>query len=383
MTAALPEPDNEARAHHAALTEKIRVEIEASGGSIPFARFMELALYAPGFGYYTAGLEKFGASGDFVTAPELGSVFARCLARQAAEILNNVDGGDVLEAGAGSGALAADLLLELERLGQLPGRYFILELGTELRARQATRLRKSVPHLFERVVWLDALPEEFRGVILGNELLDAMPVERFRIDHNGPLQLDIDFSDGQFRWSEAPAGQSLRMRLAPLNLAPGYESEVGFAAEGWVRSAAAALTRGALLLIDYGFPRAEFYHPDRTTGTLMCHYRHRAHGNPLILVGLQDITAHVDFSAVAEAGSEAGLDLLGYTSQAMFLLGCGLDVIVGAMPDDPQSRLSLTNEIKKLTLPHEMGELFKVIALGRGLTTPLRGFAMQDRGGRL
>jgi len=387
MAAALPEPDNEARVHSAALTERIRAEMEAHGGSIPFARFMEHALYAPGLGYYSAGLEKFGAAGDFVTAPELGSAFARCLARQVAEVLADVgtaaEPADVLEAGAGSGALAADLLLELERLGHLPGRYFILELGTELRTRQASRLRERAPHLLSRVTWLDALPNEFRGVIFGNELLDALPVERYRISPSGPVRLAVEFADDRFRWHEEPADESLRGRLAPLALAPGYESEVGFAAEGWVRSAAASLTRGMLLLIDYGFPRAEFYHPDRAAGTLMCHYRHRAHSNPLILVGLQDITAHVDFTAVAEAGIEAGLELLGYTSQAMFLLGCGLDEIVTGLPDDPYARLTLTNEIKKLTLPHEMGELFKVIALGRGLTTRPRGFAMQDRRGRL
>lgn len=387
MATALPDPGNDARTHSAALTERIRAEMDADGGNIPFARFMELALYAPGLGYYSAGLEKFGAAGDFVTAPELGTVFARCLARQAAEVLADVGTStgpaDVLEAGAGSGALAADLLLELERLGHLPDRYFILELGTELRTRQANRLREYAPHLLERVVWLDALPAEFRGVILGNELLDALPVERFRVGKSGPVRLAVEFVNEQFRWCEVPAEESLRARLAPLKLAPGYESETGFAAEGWVRSAAAALSRGVLLLADYGFPRAEFYHPDRATGTLMCHYRHRAHSNPLVLVGLQDITAHVDFTAVAEAGIETGLELLGYTSQAMFLLGCGLDEIAAGLPEEPYARLALTNEIKKLTLPHEMGELFKVIALGRGLTAPLRGFAVQDRRGRL
>lgn len=387
MSEALPEPDSEAHAHSAALTERIRVEMGASGGSVPFSRFMELALYAPGLGYYSAGLEKFGAAGDFVTAPELGPVFARCLARQVAQVLAEVgmpvNPADVLEAGAGSGALAADLLLELERLGQLPGRYFILELGSELRTRQANHLRERAPHLLSRVSWLAALPNEFRGVIFGNELLDALPVERFRVGQSGLTRLVVEIADGQFRWRELPADESLRARLAPLSLALGYESEVGLAAEGWVRSAAASLTRGVLLLIDYGFPRTEFYHPDRASGTLMCHYRHRAHSDPLMLVGLQDITAHVDFTAVAEAGIEAGLELLGYTSQALFLLGCGLDEVVNGLPDEPHARLMLTNEIKKLTLPHEMGELFKVIALGRGLTAPLRGFAVQDRRGRL
>ncbi|MBS1246112.1 MAG: hypothetical protein H6R47_311 [Proteobacteria bacterium] len=392
---ALPEPTPEEQALSQRLTELIRAEIARAGGAIPFARFMDLALYAPELGYYSAGKHKFGAAGDFVTAPELGSVFAQCLARQCAQILSALPQGDILEAGAGSGALAVQLLLELERLGQLllelerlgqlPARYLILEISGSLRARQQALFADQAAHLLARVHWLDSLPPAgFRGIVLGNELLDAMPAERFRVGADGILQLQVGWEEARFVWREAPANDALRDRVTALGLPEGYVSEIGFAAEGWVRSVADLLEQGVLLLVDYGFPRAEFYHPQRATGTLMCHYRHRAHPDPLILVGLQDITVHMDFTAVAQAGTEAGLSLHGYTSQALFLLGCGLeDVAARIDPADVRVHLQFTNEVKKLTLPHEMGELFKVIALGRNVNAPLAGFRLQDRRGRL
>ena len=381
----LPEPTPEEHALRQRLTGLIRAEIAGAGGAIPFARFMELALYAPELGYYSAGKHKFGAAGDFVTAPELGTAFAQCLARQCAQILGALPHGDILEAGAGSGALAVQLLLELERLGRLPARYLILEISSALCARQRTLFMEKAPHLLARVHWLDTLPPAgFRGIVLGNELLDAMPVERFRVGADGIAQLQVGWEENRFVWREMRANDALRDRLIALGLPEGYVSEIGFAAEGWVRSVADILEQGVLLLADYGFPRGEFYHPQRATGTLMCHYRHRAHADPLILVGLQDITAHVDFSAVAAAGVESGLSLLGYASQALFLIGCGLDEVAAqATSGDARAQLALTNEIKKLTLPHEMGELFKVIALGRGVEAPLAGFRMQDRRDRL
>jgi SAM-dependent MidA family methyltransferase len=381
----LPEPTPEEQALSQHLTDLIRTEITRAGGAIPFARFMNLALYAPGFGYYSAGKHKFGAAGDFVTAPELGPVFAQCMARQCAQILGALPHSDILEVGAGSGALAVQLLLELERLGQLPARYFILEISSALRARQQALLAEQAAHLLERVHWLDSLPPAgFRGIVLGNELLDAMPVERFRVGANGGMQLGVGWEENRFRWRESPANEALRDRLAAFDLPEGYVSEIGLAAEGWVRSVADILEQGVLLLVDYGFPRHEFYHPQRSTGTLMCHYRHRAHDDPLMLVGLQDITAHVDFTAMAKAGTESGLNLLGYNSQALFLLGCGLDDIAMQInQSDARAHLQLTNEIKKLTMPHEMGELFKVIAFGRGIDIPLTGFRLQDRRDRL
>ncbi|HJW81673.1 MAG TPA: SAM-dependent methyltransferase [Acidiferrobacterales bacterium] len=382
---ALPEPTPEERALSQRLTDLMRAEIARAGGAIPFARFMELALYAPELGYYSAGKHKFGAAGDFVTAPELGPVFAQCLARQCAQILGALPQGDILEAGAGSGALAVQLLLELERLGQLPAHYLILEISSALRARQRALFTEQAPHLLTRIQWLDKLPSTgFRGIVLGNELLDAMPAERFHFDAKGIAQLLVGWQENRFVWREAPANAALRDRVAALGLPEGYISEIGFAAEGWVRSVADILEQGVLLLVDYGFPGHEFYHPQRAGGTLMCHYRHRAHDDPLLFVGLQDITAHVDFTAIARAGTEAGLSLLGYTSQALFLLGCGLDAIAARIdPADARAHLQFTNEVKKLTLPHEMGELFKVIAFGRGSDAPLTGFRLQDRRGRL
>ena len=381
---ALPSPSAEEQALHDQLTQRLREEIATAGGAISFDRFMELALYAPGLGYYAAGKQKFGAAGDFITAPELGPVFARCLARPCRSLLAELGGGDILEAGAGSGVLAADLLLELESLGQLPEHYFILELSADLRTRQTETLQRKAPHLSGRVHWLDGLPREFRGLVLANELLDAMPVTRFKVTESGINELCVGWENEGFVWREKPAGTSLCTRIEPLDLAPGYISEINLRAEAWVRSVADVLKQGALLLIDYGFPRAEFYHLQRAQGTLMCHYRHQAHDDPLRLVGLQDITAHVDFSAIAAAGTEAGLALAGYTSQAAFLLGCGLEQIMAASdPNDARAHLALTQQIKKLTFPHEMGELFKVIALARGVHEPLPGFTLQDRRGRL
>ena len=381
---ALSSPTAEEQAHHEELMQCLREEMAAAGGAIAFDRFMELALYAPGLGYYVAGTRKFGEHGDFITAPELGSLFARCLARPCQSLLAELGGGDILEAGAGSGVLAADLLLELESLGRLPERYLILELGAELRDRQKETIKRRAPHLFGRVHWLDDLPVNFRGMVLANEVLDAMPVTRFKVTQNGVNELYVAWENQGLVWQERPAGASLRQRVESLGLAPGYTSELILRAEAWVRSFADSLKQGAMLLIDYGFPRAEFYHPQRAQGTLMCHYRHQAHDDPLQLAGLQDITAHVDFSAIAEAGVGAGLTLLGYTSQAAFLLGCGLEQIMAASdPNDVRAHLALTQQIKKLTLPHEMGELFKVLALGRGVREPLPGFTLQDRRGRL
>lgn len=381
---ALASPTAVEEAHHDKLMQRLRQEMAAAGGAMAFDRFMELALYAPGLGYYVAGARKFGEHGDFITAPELGSLFARCLARPCQSLLAELGGGDILEAGAGSGALAADLLLELESLGRLPERYLILELGAELRARQNETIKRRAPHLFGRVHWLDGLPASFSGMLLANEVLDAMPVTRFKITQNGVTELYVAREGEGLAWQERPASASLRERVEPLGLAPGYISEINLRAEAWVRSVADSLKQGAMLLIDYGFPRAEFYHSQRAQGTLMCHYRHQAHDDPLRLTGLQDITAHVDFSAIAEAGVDAGLTLLGYTSQAAFLLDCGLDRIMAASdPNDVRAHLALTQQIKKLTLPHEMGELFKVLALGRGVREPLPGFTLQDRRARL
>ncbi len=370
------------RRHSERLAGLVHEQIQQAGGSIPFARFMELALYAPGLGYYSGGAEKFGV--DFVTAPEFSSRFARCIARQCEEVLFRIGGGDVLEVGAGRGTLAVGLLRELEARGRLPERYLILELSTELQQRQAELIEQALPHLYPRVQWLQAMPTPLRGVVLANELLDAIPVRRFRVTEGGVEELCVRSDAQGFVWSAQPATASLADRVRALALPLGYVSELNLHAEAWVRSIADCLRTGVVLLIDYGFPHAEYYHPQRHEGTLMCHYRQRAHDDPLILVGLQDISAHVDFSAIAEAGTQAGLALLGYTSQAAFLLATGLaEDIDTPDPATLPEQAERAREINLLTSPAEMGELYKVMALGRGVDAPLLGFTLQDRRGRL
>lgn len=378
----LPVPGPEALAHSARQATHIRDAIDAAGGWLSFARYMELALYAPGLGYYAAGATKFGQAGDFTTAPEMSALFGRALARQVAQVL---EGGDIMEIGAGSGKLAADLLLELERLGALPPRYDILELSGELKARQQATLTVRAPHLLERVRWLDHLPETFSGVMLGNEVLDAMPVHIVAKREGHWQERGVIADETGFGWEvRALSDPALATALQALNVPDGYLTEINLAAPGFIASLAGCLQRGVMLFIDYGFPRAEFYHPQRSEGTLMCHYRHRAHGDPLILVGLQDITAHVDFTAIAEAAHDAGLAVLGYTSQAAFLLALGLTRFAEEAPqEDTRARLAMAQQVKTLTLPSEMGELFKVLALGRGVTPPLLGFTLQDRRARL
>lgn len=388
MTAAqLPMPDADAQAHSNRLVRYVTDEIERAGGWIPFARFMELALYAPGLGYYSGGARKFGAAGDFVTAPEMTPIFARTLATQVAQIMV-ASTPEVLEVGAGSGRLAADLLLELESRGTLPTHYRILELSAELKARQHETIAAAVPHLLPRVTWLERLPERADGCIVANELLDALPVHLVRWQRDGVFECGLACEHGTLVWVDRRAQGVLAERATTLagEIQPddGYLSEIGLAAMGWTASWASILGRGALLLIDYGFPRREFYHAQRHEGTLMCHYRHHAHPDPLFLPGLQDITAHVDFTAIAEAGTEAGLDFLGYTTQAAFLFNCGLtDVLARASTEEPQHYLPIANVAHKLISPAEMGELFKVIALGRGIEEPLIGFVSGDRSASL
>lgn len=368
----------------------IRDEIAANGGAIPFAKYMQLALYAPGLGYYSAGLQKFGTKGDFVTAPEISALFSRCLARQCCQVLQTLGGGSILEFGAGSGVMAADLLLELERQQKLPQNYMILEVSGELRVRQQETLKTRIPHLFSRVQWLDRLPERpFSGVILANEVLDAMPVHRFCVDDNGIQEFYVTSNNEEFNWQLGPPSDD-RLRemvdqLSIQQIPDTYDSEINLLLPGWMKSVSECLERGLVLLIDYGFPRHEYYHPDRSMGTLMCHYQHRSHMDPLILPGLQDITAHVDFTAVAEAAVDCGLQVAGFTNQAGFLLGCGLvELAQGEVVEDALTQIKTSQEIQKLTSPAEMGELFKVIALTRDLgKIGLMGFSSWDQRGRL
>ncbi|MFW5452228.1 class I SAM-dependent methyltransferase [Thioalkalivibrio sulfidiphilus] len=387
----LPEPDEAARQASEALTARLRDEIEAAGGFLPFRRYMELALYAPGLGYYAAGSHKLGAGGDFTTAPETSPLFARCLARQVAQVLEELGGGQVLEFGAGTGALAVEMLRALAALDRLPEQYLILELSPDLRERQQAAVADLPEALAARVCWLDALPPRgFRGVMLGNEVLDAMPVEVFTWTGESVLQRGVAWEGGRFVWAERPAEPGLGAAVQRLQAEtgsawpPGYTSEYSPGLAPWVASLAEVLAAGLILLIDYGYPRAEYYSPERSRGTLMGYYRHRALDDPFFLPGLADLTAHVDFTAVAEAGVGAGLDVLGYTTQAWFLIGAGLDqVFQESASDDPREQLALAGQVRQLTLPGEMGERFQVIGLGRGIEGPLVGFAGRDLRGRL
>jgi len=376
----LPVPTPDALAHSQRVSAHLRSLIEDVGGWLPFSRFMKAALYAPGLGYYAAGAMKFGAAGDFVTAPEMTPLFGRTLAHATAPVLAQT-GGDVLELGAGSGQLAADLLGELEQLRALPVRYCILEVSADLRERQQATIARALPHLAERVHWLDALPEQVNGVILGNEVLDALPVELVHWTDAGPLARGVVLEGNAFAWEDRPiADPVLRARAEALDLAPGYLSEINLAADALIASLAHALDRGLILMIDYGFAAAEYYHPQRHMGTLRAHYRHHALDDPFYLPGLCDLTAHVDFSAVARAGLDAGLELAGYTSQASFLLNSGLpELLMQTPPSDAAAYLPQANAVQRLVSPAEMGELFKVIGLSKGGVAPLTGFARGDR----
>jgi len=376
----LPAPTPDALAHSQRVTAHLRSLIEDAGGWIPFSRFMEAALYTPGLGYYTAGAMKFGAAGDFVTAPEMTPLFGRTLAHAIAPVLVET-GGDVLELGAGSGRLATDVLGELERLGALPARYCILEVSADLCQRQQETMAREWPHLRERVHWLDALPEHFSGVILGNEVLDALPVELVHWTDAGPQVRGVVREGDAFAWQDRPiADPVLRARAEALNLPPGYVSEINLAADALIASLAQSLDRGLILMIDYGFSASEYYHPQRHMGTLRAHYRHHALDDPFYLPGLCDLTAHVDFSAVARAGQDAGLELAGYTSQASFLLNSGMtELLMQTPPTDAAAYLPQANAVQRLVSPAEMGELFKVIAFGKGGIAPLAGLARGDR----
>ncbi len=379
-TSPLPAPAPEAILHSDRMAKRIREEITANSGWISFSRYMELALYAPGLGYYTAGTHKFGEAGDFVTAPELSPLFGRTLAKQVAEI-TSASAPHILELGAGSGKLAHDMLKELENLGCLPESYSILEVSADLRERQKNLLLQKLPHLLNRVHWLDRLPENFSGSIVANEVLDALPVHRVRWQQGRISELGVTQHETGFAWQPSDIGQGDLLQTArDINIeAEDYVSEICLAARGLVNSLAHSLQQGAIVFIDYGFGAREFYHPQRTAGTLMCHYRHRAHDNPFYLPGLQDITAHVNFTDIAECGIDAGLEVAGYTNQAFFLINSGItELLSGTSPEDLKAYLPLSAQLQKLTSHAEMGELFKVLALSKKLDIQLSGFSCGD-----
>lgn len=366
-------------------------EIAAAGGTLPFDRYMEMALYAPALGYYVNGRRKFGEEGDFTTAPELSPLFGQCLAQQLAECLRHIGGGSLFEMGAGSGRLAADLLRGLDSLDALPREYLILELSPSLQALQRETLQAEVPALSRRVRWLQSLPAVgFQGVVFGNELLDAMPVHRFRRHAKEWQELAVEsgedgLSDRWLALFTPGLGDALdRLWPSSAGVADGYQSEVNLRLEPWLRALVERMQRGYLVVIDYGYPRHEYYHPERNQGTLICHFRHRAYADPYLLPGLQDMTAHVDFSALAEAAQRHGMQLAGYTTQSHFLIDSGLErLLATSNPNDVQRHVQLMQGVKRLTLPSEMGEKFKVMALALNATTELSGFLTRDLRGRL
>lgn len=381
----LPKPHPEALALSNKLVEQLVADIDKNG-PMPFDRYMHEVLYAPQLGYYRNGLVKFGESGDFVTAPEISPLFAYALANQCAKVLSTIDGGDILEFGPGRGCLCADLLKALEAQNQLPAHYYLLEVSASLRQVQKEAIKARVPHLLDRVVWLDDFPKTpIFGVILGNEVLDAMPVQLFTWRKDGPHLHSVSVVGGQLTDVVNPTPDDQLAAIfaeRELSFEAEYTSEFNPFLSGWMNSLSATLTRGLVLLIDYGFPEREYYHPDRCQGTLMCHYQHHAHPDPLFYPGIQDVTAHVDFTAVAIAADAAGFSVSGFTNQASFLINCGL-VSMLDLSLSVNDRFAQNQAVMRLTSPSEMGELFKVIGLTKEYDEALIGFSTMDQLSRL
>lgn len=366
------------------LLSLITSEIKSTG-AISFARYMELALYAPKLGYYHNAFKKIGKAGDFTTAPEISPLFSYCLANQCAEILDHLGGGDIVEFGAGSGVMAADILCALQEKKQLPDHYYIIELSAFLKSQQQETIRKKIPEYCDHVTWLDQLPKKnFRGVILANEVVDAMPVHLFTMQ-NGLKEIGVCIENNKLSYCIFDQENKMlraALRRYEITFSENYISEINLYLPAWIKSITDFLSKGVVLILDYGFPRAEYYHPDRSMGTLMCHYQHRAHSDPFFLPGLQDITAHVDFTAVAKSAFANGLSIAGFTNQAAFLMNCGLLSLLDA-PVDNKKRFSQNNQVLQLTSPSEMGELFKVIGLTKKYERDLLGFCAMDQARRL
>ncbi|HEY5701344.1 MAG TPA: SAM-dependent methyltransferase [Gammaproteobacteria bacterium] len=373
-----------ARSEH--LASVIREEISRAGGRLEFDRYMNLALNAPGLGYYRAPMRRFGEGGDFITAPELSPLFSRCVARQIVDILSRAGNGEVLEVGAGSGRLCAGLLNALDELGQAPVHYRILEPSADLRARQQSTIETEARDFRERVSWVNDLPSAgFKGVIIANEMLDALPVRRFRISNGRVEEAFVEWRRGGFQWCFDSSRDGMpEATVADIEQALGkplpqhYVSELGPQRGAWIQRAAAGLERGALLLFDYGYPLTEYYHPQRVDGTLRCFLRHRSHDDPFLYPGLQDISVHVEFTSLATAATEAGLEIGGFTTQAEFLLASGLLEMCSDVDPRSERFFLLTRQIKRLTLPEEMGELIKVVAFTRKIGLPMEGFSGRD-----
>ncbi len=404
----LPSPNNDALEHSQKVTQFIADKIQQSGGAIAYSEYMEHVLYAPGLGYYSAGSTKFGEFGDFITAPEISSLFSQSIAAAIVPVLAQLTSAVILEVGAGSGKMAADILIELSQVEQPLDTYYILERSAELRARQQQTIASMAPTLIDKVQWLDSLPVSFSGVVIANELLDAMPVQRFKKKDDSIVELFVRYNNNQFSWDEVPCSNSrLASRVSKiesnlgLQLPEGYQSEVNFVAEDWLLSINDILEQGYILLLDYGYPEKEYYHEQRSSGTLSCFYQHRRHDDVFIYPGLQDITAHIDFTNLTdsvvnsknnlELDDISRLQLNGYTTQSQFLMASGLMELMqknnlttenNIRPNSIKQQLTQSQAVKKLTMPYEMGEIVKVIGFEKGLSEhsdfDLQCFSMRD-----
>ncbi len=387
----LPVPESVARQQSEKLIGLIKESLRQQAGVIGFDQYMKMALYEPGLGYYSAGSRKFGLEGDFVTAPELSPLFSQCLAQQCEQILNELDAGIILELGAGTGAMAGDLLIALEKLHCLPEKYYILEVSADLKQRQQDYLGRTLPHLADRIIWLNALPEnKITGVILANEVLDALPVKRFKKTATGFKEMMVGLNDAEFIWVENDAEVSLSIALQqledklPMRLPENFISEINIDLGHWLSALNDVLEQGVMLFIDYGYSAAEYYHPEKSEGSLLCHYRHRVHADPFIYPGLQDITSSVNFTAVAECTDSLGMHVNGYTNQTYFLFACGLENLVADMNTlDSKARTKIAQQVRTLTMPEEMGERFKIMALTKKYDRVLQGFSLMDQRVRL
>lgn len=360
------------------LVALIHDEIERAGGFISFARFMEISLYTPNIGYYSSSAVKFGREGDFITAPEISPLFAKCMANQFSAILDKLGGGDILEVGAGSGVFAKDVLLTLEALNSLPANYFILEISPALRAQQKQLFSTCCPHLLPRIKWLESFPSPVTGIIFANEVMDALPVHLFRMEDQQIFERGVTFKGAHLAWQLRTPSIELLTEIQKIGLdSADYESEIHLSLTSWLNNLASSLKQGVILLADYGYGRREYYHSDRNRGTLMCFHQHQKSPNPFTWVGLQDITSHIDFTRVIETAVEKGLNLAGYTTQAAFLLASGL---TGFSHDlSSVDNVKQNQAIKRLTMPTEMGEIIKVMALSRNFSSPLFGFSLYER----
>ncbi len=385
LTTSLPVSDSIAQQHSEELLTLIKLKITEAGGKITFADYMQLCLYAPSLGYYSAGSHKIGFGGDFTTAPEISSLFSRSLANQIIDVLNQLDQGNILEFGAGTGKMAVDILLELKIKRSLPKHYYIIEASADLRQRQSKVIHNVIPELESLVIWLESIPENFIGVILANEVCDAMPVHRLHFNNGTYYEQYIVNIEDQLQWlDDALSETDLVEKVIEIDAFIGdldYFTEVNLAAQAWLATLADSLKRGSVFIIDYGYPQAVYYHPQRNQGTLMCYYQQQGHDNPLVLVGLQDITAHVEFTSLAQVALDNGLEVAGFQSQADFLLAGGITEL--ALSDhyknDAFFLLQQATEIKRLTLPTEMGETFKVLTLTKNLDQLLPRIVLGDR----